>query len=246
MKCIKVSIITVCRNSEAVIEKTIKSVLNQTYGMIEYIIIDGLSSDRTLEIADSYRSAFEKKGYSYRIVSEADRGIYDAMNKGVTAATGEIVGLINSGDWYEPKAVERMILAYCEEPFDLFYADLRIWRKGSSMIKHARIRKFITTRDWNHPTTFIRKSIYDQYQYSCEGIYDDWDLILRIRRDGHKVVVRNEVLANFCFGGISNRKNVKAAISRTRERYHIYRKNGFSRWYLLECILMELVKYLAA
>lgn len=246
MANINVSIITVCRNSEAVIAKTIESILNQTYNNIEYIIVDGLSEDNTMNIACAYKTLFEKRGYTYRIISEVDEGIYDAMNKGISSATGEIVGLINSGDWYEPCAVERMMDTYQKNHFDLFYADLRIWRNGTSMIKHARLRHFLTTRDWNHPTTFIRREIYDKYRYSCNGVYDDWDLIIRIRKAGYKIVILNEVLANFCFGGISNTKSVKAVFSRTKERYSIYRKNGFSRMYFFECVLMEIVKYLAA
>lgn len=246
MKGIKISVITVCRNSESVIQKTIESVLNQTYSQVEYIIVDGLSKDGTVAIAESYRSRFDNKGYSYRIISEADRGIYDAMNKGAALASGELVGMINSGDWYEPQALERVAGVYEKEKFDVFYADLRIFKRTGVMIKRARIRSYITTRDWNHPTTFIRRTLYDQYHYACRGIYDDWDLMLRIRRDGYKLAILNEVLANFCFGGISNQRSISSAVKRARERYEIYRKNGYSRLYLLECILMETVKYLAS
>lgn len=243
---IKVSVITVCRNSEFVIRKTIESVLHQTYDYVEYIIIDGQSKDDTVNIALFYNDLFEERGYSYRIISEPDHGIYDAMNKGISMATGEIVGLINSGDWYEVQAIQRMIDTYREKSFDMFYADLRIWRKNTTMVKKARVRKFLTTRDWNHPTTFIKREIYKEYQYACKGIYDDWDLVLRIRRAGYDVVILNEILANFCFGGASNTKSLKAAVGRFEERYRIYRNNGFSRFYLFECVFMEAVKYLAA
>lgn len=242
----KVSIITVCFNSEKLIAKTIESVLNQTYDNIEYIIIDGKSTDNTLNVIKSYKDKILKKGYGFKVISEADEGIYDAMNKGVNLADGDLIGLINSGDWYEPNAVDCMIENYKKESFDLFYADLRIWRKGHEMIKKARFRKYATTRDWNHPTTFITHETYQHFQYACRGLYDDWDLILKIRNSGRKVSVCNETLANFCFGGISNRKDVKAAYSRMREKYRIYRENGYSRIYLLECVLMETVKYLAA
>lgn len=246
MDDIKVSVITVCRNSEKVLEKTIRSVLCQTYDYIEYIIIDGLSSDTTVKIAESYKGAFAKRGYSYYIVSESDKGIYDAMNKGIVKATGELIGLINSGDWYEEYAVEHMVCVYRKSPFDMFYADLRIYRKNSVMVKNARLRRYITTRDWNHPTTFIRRELYETYQYACRGIYDDWDLVLRIRKAGGRIVILNEVLANFCFGGVSNQKSLRKMIGRMKERYCIYRENGYSRLYFFECLLMELVKYMAA
>lgn len=246
MDMVKVSIVTVCRNSQQVMAKTIESVLNQTYGYIEYIIVDGHSQDKTLDIIRSYKTAFLERGYEYQIISEDDEGIYDAMNKGIRLARGALVGLINSGDWYEPQAVQRVVETYENTPFDMFYADLRIWRNDKTMVKRARLRRFVTTRDWNHPTTFIRRELYQLYHYACIGIYDDWDLVLQIRRAGYKVVVLNEVLADFCFGGVSNEKNIKAAFARMCERYRIYRKNGFSRLYLFECILMETVKYLAA
>ncbi|MBR6850467.1 MAG: glycosyltransferase, partial [Lachnospiraceae bacterium] len=102
----KISIITISYNSEAVIAKTIESVLAQDYkGKAEYLIIDGASKDRTVEIAESYRDRFAKKGYEYRIASEPDQGIYDAMNKGIRKSTGDIIGILNSGDWYEPVAL---------------------------------------------------------------------------------------------------------------------------------------------
>jgi len=242
----KVTIITICYNSESVIEKTMDSVLNQYYNNIEYIIIDGKSTDGTMKIVDAFGKKFLDKGYEFRVVSEPDEGIYDAMNKGISLATGEIIGLINSGDWYEPEAVSCMAEYYERYHFDMFYADLRIWRQNKTMIKKAKLKNYITTRNWNHPTTFITRNTYQDFRYACIGIYDDWDLVLRIRKSGRKIVVCNKVLANFCFGGVSNKKNIKAAFSRLKERYRIYRDNGYSKWYLLECILMETIKYLAA
>ncbi|MCB7320961.1 glycosyltransferase family 2 protein [Lacrimispora sp. 210928-DFI.3.58] len=246
MDRIKVSIVTVCRNSEAVIRQTMDSVLQQTYDNIEYIIIDGLSEDSTVAIAESYRTKFEKRGYSFRILSEADKGIYDAMNKGISLTTGELVGLINSGDWYEEQTVEKVVDTYIRTAFDVFYADIRIWRESGAVIKKARLRRYATTRDWNHPTTFIRRRLYDNYHYACRCVYDDWDLILKIRNDGYKIVVLNEVLANFSFGGASNQKSLQKMAERMRERYRIYRENGYSRFYIVECIIWEIAKYLIA
>ena len=115
-----VSVITICFNSEAVIRKTIESVLNQTWDKLEYLIVDGASKDRTVAIAEEYSERFAAKGVDYRIYSEPDRGIYDAMNKGIRLSSGDLVGLINSGDWYEPDAVETAVKAYEKEPYDLF------------------------------------------------------------------------------------------------------------------------------
>ena len=132
----------------------------------------------------------------------------------------------------------------------MFYADLQIWTEDeqgclkTKMIKKSRLRKLAVSRDWNHPTTFITKKVYDTYQYKLESIHDDWDLVLRIRKSGLKIVVLNEVLANFRMGGASNEKDIKKCIARGKARYRIYRNNGYSRWYWFECVAIEAVKWL--
>jgi glycosyltransferase involved in cell wall biosynthesis len=239
-----VSIITVCYNSENTIRDTIESVLDQTYSNIEYLIIDGQSDDHTMEIVEEYRSRFEDRGFRYLVSSEPDNGIYDAMNKGIRKASGALVGIINSDDWYEPNAVACVVDTYQKTGFDMFYADLRLVKENGSMIKHARYRKFATSRDWNHPTTFLKREIYDRFRYEGKTIHDDWDLVLKVRNAGYKIVVRNEVLANFRVGGESNNGGIKKAVLRCRQRYGIYRQNGMSRWYLLECVAIETAKML--
>ena len=238
-----VSIVTVSYKSQNTIRRTIESVLNQTYGHIEYWIIDGLSSDRTVDIAREYETAFKAKGYQYHIVSEKDQGIYDAMNKGIAHCTGQIVGMINSDDWYENDAVWKAVDFWKKTKYDLMYADLRIIKQSGNMIKKAKIRRFKTTRDWNHPTMFVRKEVYDKYQYENKALYDDYDLFLKVNAAGYKVCVLNEILANFTFGGASNQKDLKKMIARIKMRYRNYRKNGYSRFYIFECILMEVVKF---
>lgn len=108
----KVSIITACYNSEKTIERTLKSVLAQTYSNYEYIIIDGMSTDDTLKIIDAYRNAF---GSKLKVVSERDSGIYNAMNKGIKMASGELVGIINSDDWYEPDALQTIVYSFKQQ-----------------------------------------------------------------------------------------------------------------------------------
>lgn len=241
-----VSIITVCYNSEKTIRKTLESVLAQTYPNIEYLIVDGKSTDKTMEIVEEFAEKFAQKGYIYRTVSEKDKGIYDAMNKGVRMATGELVGIINSDDWYEPIAVETAVNTYKEEPYDLFYADINLIRgDGSIIVKHSRLDKYPSSRHWNHPTTFITKKTYEeQGGYLCQTIYDDYDLILRLRRAGKKAAIRNVVLANFRTGGVSNEKNVKKCIQRIKDRYGYYRRNGYSRLYIFESVAMEVAKFI--
>lgn len=112
MEDIKVSIITVCRNSENTIRDTINSILAQTYHNLEYIIIDGKSSDQTVDIITEYEQIFSERHIDYIYLSEPDHGMYDAMNKGICMAHGELVGIINSDDWYESGAVECAVTHY--------------------------------------------------------------------------------------------------------------------------------------
>ena len=104
-----VTIVTVCYNSESTIRKTIESVLRQTYTNIEYVVIDGNSQDKTLDIIREYQECFKGR---MKLVSEPDEGIYDAMNKGIRLAEGELIGILNSDDHYEENAVEEIVKAW--------------------------------------------------------------------------------------------------------------------------------------
>ena len=239
-----VSIITVAYNSEKTIRKTMESVLAQTYNNIEYIIIDGASGDHTVEIAEGFRKRMEERGIRLRVQSEPDKGIYDAMNKGIRLATGDIIGIINSDDWYEPNAVETAVSTFKHTDCDMMFANIRLHRgDGSSFVKKARQRKFQTSRDWNHPTMFVRAKVYKSHPFRQKGIHDDYGCYLQLRREGYEIVTVNKVLANFRMGGASNRKSLKECIHRIEDRYRwCYRINGYSRWYLTECIFIEAVK----
>ncbi len=241
-----VSIITVTYNSAATVRDAIESVLHQSYPPKEYIIVDGVSADETLAIAEEYCTQFQEKQIDYRIISEEDHGIYDAMNKGIRMATGELIGMINSDDWYEENALECAVSCYEKKGYDLFFADLKMhFPTGRTFVKHARNRRYATSRDWNHPTTFITKEMYRRYEYRCNTIHDDYDLILRLKKNGAHIEVVNEVLANFRMNGTRHEKSVKKAVERIRIKYHIYRDNGYSPFYLFECIAMEAAKLIA-
>lgn len=244
-RMIRFSIITATYNSEATLIRTMKSVLNQTRKPYEYIIVDGQSKDRTVEIAESMIGEFESSGIILRIISEPDNGIYDAMNKGITMAQGDVIGIINSDDWYEENALEVVGEAYETEGFGLFYADLRMHMvNGNAFVKKARVRKHATSRDWNHPTTFITKEVYGEYKYRTKTIHDDYDLILRLKKNNVKTVVRNVVIANFTMNGVSHERNLKSAMKRCKIKYSIYRDNGYSPLYWIECFAQEMGKLL--
>ena len=241
-----VSIVTVTYNSEKTLGITMESVLTQTYDRIEYLIIDGASADGTVSIAESYRERMEQKGICLRIVSEPDSGIYDAMNKGIQLAEGDIIGILNSNDWYEPDAVETVVKEFAQENCDLLFANIRMHKRdGSSFVKKARIRSFQTSRDWNHPTMFVRADVYKSHPFRNKGIHDDYGCYLQIAKEGYRMITLDKVLANFRMGGVSNHKSLKEAVQRIKDRYRwCYRVNGYSRWYLLECIAIEAAKML--
>ena len=239
-----ISVITISYNSEEMIGRTIESVLRQEYCPMEYLIIDGNSSDATVSIAESYRERMEKQGIRYRIYSEPDEGIYDAMNKGIRLAEGEIIGILNTGDWYEDDAVKTAVKVFEKERCELLFGNIRLHKeKGGTLIKKARIRKFQTSRDWNHPTMFVQAKLYKENPFLCKGVHDDYGFYLKMVKKGVKIVALNKILANFKMGGVSNRKDLKAARARIMDRYRwCYRVNGYSRWYMLECILIETAK----
>lgn len=244
MKEIKVTILTVAYNCEKTIAKAIESVLNQTYSNLEYIVVDGLSKDRTVQIARSYIPMFEEKGMEMRVISEKDQGMYDALNKGVSLASGELIGNINADDWYENCAVEKMVELYKKENYDLAWSDLRILKPSGEMIKKAHIGKLWTTAGFCHPTMFSKREVLLEFPYACEQMDDDFEMVTRARKAGKKMITLNEVLANYTFGGMSTKKSVMGAVKRAKMKYATYRKHGYSCLYWFYCVGIEAAKYI--
>lgn len=239
-----VSIISVAFNSGATISKTIESVLNQTYPEIEYIIVDGASKDNTVEIAKRYEEQFREKGWKYVIVSETDKGMYDGLNKGAKLAHGELVGQINTDDWYEHDAVETMVKLYEKEKYDAAWGSIRMCGK-KTWIKHAKIGKLWTTSGWCHPGMFSKKETLLAFPYPLESMYDDFDYITAVRQAGKKIVTTDTVISNFAFGegGMSTKKSLKEVKKRVDITYGIYKKYGMSKFYWFYRWAYELVKY---
>lgn len=205
----KVSLITICYNSAATIEDTIRSVLSQNYRDIEYIVVDGGSSDNTMDIVRSYADRI------HRIISEPDKGIYDAMNKGVALASGDIVGILNSDDFYADNAVISDIVKRFRESSaegvyaDLVYVDrdnvssiLRSWKAGPYHPGHF-------LKGWMppHPTFFVKKECYNTYgSYNLElRSAADYELMLRfIHLYRIKLAYLPRVITKMRAGGQSN------------------------------------------
>lgn len=207
----KVSIITPCLNSERTIRDTIESILRQSYQNVEYIIVDGGSTDQTVEIIEEYVPVFEGR---LRYISERDHGIYDAMNKGIRQASGSVIGIINSDDWYEPGAVEWAVQCFQETDADVVYGE--IW-----MIDEKGQREYHT---WHsafplHPSTFIRRDVYQKYGMFDIGyqIAADRDLLLRLMSECVRFAYVDRILANFRTTGISHTRSLLCA----KEAYEI-------------------------
>lgn len=200
-----VSIITVVYNGEKYLQQTITSVYNQTYQNIEYIIIDGGSSDNTINIINQNADKVSKW------ISEPDEGLYDAMNKGIKLSNGEIIGIINSDDWYETNAVETVVNEYNKNPQKkIFHGDIRcVEQNGNSYIKKAKDNPFLIKYHamvLNHPSMFIHKDIYSSVLYNTELIsLSDYQFTLSIYLKNKKVFhYLPVVISNFRLGGISS------------------------------------------
>ena len=198
----KVSIITVVYNAVRTIEQTIKSVLCQSYKNIEYIIIDGGSTDGTLDVIAKYRDIL-----AY-FVSEPDGGIYDAMNKGIKKATGDIIGLLNADDWYEPNAIEAVVKGFEYSAADVVYGKMILINKDGTKKNHERKtpEMLLESMCLPHPATFLRKETYEKY-----GLFDtsfriaaDYELMLRLYVNGASFFAVDDILTNFRMTGVSN------------------------------------------
>lgn len=201
----KVSIITVCKNSEATIRGTIESVLHQTYRKIEYIIVDGGSTDGTLSIIEEYIPLFQGR---MRYISEQDQGIYDAMNKGIMLATGDLIGIINSDDWYEWYAVERAVKCFHDSGAGVVYGEIWMADQVGNLKYHTAHSAFPM-----HPATFVSRETYQRYGafHKKYKIAADRELLLRFMSCGVRFVHTDEVLAYFRETGISSNRVLECA-----------------------------------
>lgn len=243
---IPVSIITVAYNSEDTIKRTIKSVLNQTYPDIEYLIIDGASTDKTCEIAESYADQFAKKGFTLRIISEKDQGMYDALNKGIRMAHGELIGSINADDWYEPDIVKEMVRHYEEDSYDIAWSDIMIHNGKKQFVKHAKNGWLKTTSGFCHPSMFATADALRELPYANRYMDDDFDFVLRAYKRHKKVKVYPQVLSHYSIGGMSTQKSFAKMRARIRMKYNTYRRNGYSVFYWFYCVLIEVAKFILA
>ncbi len=207
-----ISVITICKNEAKYIEKTIRSVLNQSYGDIEYIVIDGGSTDGTADIISRYSDQL-----SY-FVSEPDNGIYNAFNKGLRACHGEIIGTINGGDYYEPEALATVWKSYRESPdCGILYGNLNFIQNDEN---DTIVETYIAGDDLSrlpygvvnlgHAACFVTADTYNEQGFYNEvyKIAGDYDFLLKCYVNGVKFYHIGSTLSNYRIKGLSctNRK----------------------------------------
>lgn len=244
MKTSLFSIITICYNSAKTIERTIKSVQAQTFTGYEYIIVDGASKDNTLEIVSQYKGAF---GDKLRVISEPDSGIYDAMNKGIRAAQGKIIGIVNSDDWLEPDALETVNTAFKENDNRedcLYCGGIKFVTEQNEIVeKPVNLNAFYKNTKYHlmvgirHPATFVPKQVYDKLGSfdSRMKISADRDFILRCHFNGVKFVAIDKFLSNMSEGGVSTnitKRMLKNAINDRKMSLKNFGKKGLEFYYL--------------
>ncbi len=198
-----VTIVTVVRNGAKYLKCAIESIISQSYKNIEYIIIDGGSTDGTLEIIQQYEFAVK------RWISEPDNGIYDAMNKGISLAGGSIIGILNSDDWYEPDTIELVVATFVAQACDVVTGDMMIWENSSEFV---RVKPDIS---WplvkygifkiNHPATFVLRNVYLDYSFDIKySTAADLKFLLQLILINKKFSCLDKVLVNFRTGGASS------------------------------------------
>jgi len=228
----KISIITVVYNNEVTIEEAIKSVLSQKYNDIEYIVIDGNSKDNTVAIINKFKDEISV------FVSERDAGLYDAMNKGILAASGDVVGILNSDDLYEDQFVISDVMEkFKEDPsLDIVYGDL-VYVKEHNV--NSVVRKWKSKQYYKdffedafvppHPSLFLKKHIYNQ-----AGLFNlnfklaaDYEFMFRVfKKFNFKSLYCPRVMVKMRLGGETN-KSLKNIINGNKEILEAWRLNGF-------------------
>lgn len=233
----KISIITVCFNSKEFIKDTIESVFNQSYPEIEYIIVDGGSNDGTVDILKSYNGKIDQW------VSEPDSGIYDAMNKGIRMATGDVVGIVNSDDFFHRRdSIAAVAKCFRENEVESVFADILFVKRDNpeKLIRYYSSKSF---RPWKmkfgfmpaHPTFFTFKSTFEKYGYydTSFSIAADFEIMVRFFLK-HKLSFKyiNMDLMKMRVGGVST-SSIKSTIIINKENLRALRKHGFYSNFLL-------------
>lgn len=247
----KISIITVCYNSAATIESTIKSVTSQDYPNIEYIIVDGGSTDGTLDIINRYTSVSI-------LVSEPDHGIYDAMNKGIGLATGDVIGTLNADDFYiDNSVVSGIAQAFEDTSVEACFADLVYVSQDNTdkVVRYWKSQNYkagLFKQGWMpaHPTFFTRRNVYEKF-----GVFDlsfkiaaDFELLFRfIEKNKIRTLYLPRVIIRMRLGGTTN-KSLKNILIQNNEIIRVLRahyKNFSQTQFWVSKFLNRIIQFIS-
>lgn len=239
---ILITIITVCYNSEKTIKDTIESVLNQTYTNIEYILVDGNSTDNTVEIIKSYEKEAKQKGIIYKWISEPDKGIADAWNKGVEMSSGDIIGILNSDDWYENDSVEKAVECLNIEEAEISYGICKRFSEKKEFLEtidkifNPKLKSL--TFGFSHTTCFKTKKVYETIGKFDENfkIALDIDFLLRAYNNGIKFKKCKNITC-MRLGGISTKYEKEAR----KEYKFALKKNGIGNFEIFISDMLKIV-----
>ncbi|MBU3607776.1 glycosyltransferase family 2 protein [Polynucleobacter nymphae] len=226
------TVVTIVKNNREGIERTLKSIVSQSFTNFEYIVIDGGSSDGTVEIIRNYNKNINL------IISEPDNGIYYAMNKAINLSRGKYIIFINSGDWLESDILEHVHSISTQEKSDVYYGLVRLWDQDSNIIgvNGATIMN-IKKEMISHSSCFISKDVYNYINYDIKyKSAADYDLIFRILNNQYKFFYIEKIISNFVLGGISS---TKLGFLETNSILFKYKSYGLIK-YILKYIYIKL------
>lgn len=245
----KISVITVCYNAEATIENTIKSVINQDYKDLEYIIIDGASSDGTIDIITDYQ-----KRFPITLISKNDEGIYDAMNKGVKLSSGEWLNFMNAGDTFYNVNTLAEAVTFLDNDSDIVYGNTEIIYKDFKTIKDEPMPEKLWMGRIPHQSAFIKSSTMKKYGYNKDNkIVADLEFFMSVYFNNGKIKKINQTISSFAKDGVTEKmgEQVITDAYRTVKKfksgmavdiyYNILKIKPFIKWFLPRSIF-KLVK----
>lgn len=238
----RISIVTVVYNGEASIESAINSVLSQDYKDIEYIVVDGASKDNTMKVVNQYKNQIST------VISKPDKGIYDAMNRGVLAATGDVIGFLNADDCFADSSCISSIVKVFKDDIDAVYGDLVYVNNKGNITRKWKSRNFkkgLFSKSWTpaHPTFYCRKATYDKlglYKIDYK-IAADVELMFRfIEINEIKTAYLEKILVRMQEGGVSN-ASLSSTVVISKELYRAFKENG-RRLNLLKYLFFKAIK----
>lgn len=236
-----VSIITVCYNSAKDLEITIESIIRQQYRDFEYLVIDGGSKDNTLEILEAYRTKFQKLGIPFHYISEPDKGIYDAMNKGAKLAKGEWINYLNSGDYfYNNESLKNIFSSPIPNNIDVCYGDtMNIYSFGKSLHSKDKLRSQNKVMPFCHQSVFVRSDIVRTYKFNIKyRILADHDFFYRLSKDKKEYLEKPCIVSVFdAQYGLSSTHPIQMGL----EMLDIYDINH--KWYYPFALIKVYLRY---